>query len=114
MRRHAEGLVSAGHAFQHAVDYRSQRQLGVGVVADVDLTVQRLDGLAHVDLGLRHGKVGVADDLTQQKQAVGAFHQLCHFRESRHTHVGAHQRGVLVCQQAAAHETGDHRQPQAA
>ena len=70
LRCHAERLVCVGHPFQHAVDHRSQWQVGVGVVANVDLTVERLNGLAHVDLGLGHGKVGVADDLTQQKQAV--------------------------------------------
>ena len=50
--------------------YGGKRQIGVGVVTDVDLAVQGLDGLAHVDLGLGHSKVGVANDLAQQKQAV--------------------------------------------
>ena len=96
------------------VHQRGQCHLGIGVVADGELGVKCQDGLAHVDGFFGHGKVGVTDDDPQHEQRVGRFHQACDFGQTRHAHVGAHQWRIGLCQQAATHEGGDHRQAQAA
>ena len=115
LRAHHRALHSrlAG-ARQQRIDQRRQRDLRIDVVPQPHLAVVGDDGLAQVDLLLRDGEVGIRKDYAEQEQPVRVLHQLRHFRQPGHAHVGADQRRIRFHEQAAPHEAGRHRQRQPA
>ena len=90
--------------------FGERRQWGVRVNA----AIERLNRLAQIDPGFGDGKVGVANNLAQQKQTIGFLDQTRHCRQAGNPHVSADQRRIVRGEQASPHKTGDDRQSETA
>ena len=99
---------------QERFDQFGQGQVGVGVEADRDLPVQRLDRASQIEPAGADAEIRVAQDHAQEKEAVRALHQLGHGRIAGGPEIGPGQGRVGGGEQAAAHEGGDRRHVQPA
>ena len=74
-----------------------QRQVVVGVVVDLHLTIRRNDGVLRLNaVDRRTAEIAVCHDDTEHQKRIGALHRIRHSQIASTPHVGAAHRDFTI------------------
>jgi hypothetical protein len=93
-------------ALEHGIDESGEWNIVIDVMADADLAIEGMNGLAQIDLSCRDAKIRVGNYHAEQDKRVCFLHQLGDIGVSGTAHIRPKDGRIRAGEQATTHEAG--------